>query len=562
MAMLPHFDVGLPQEWLPDETLFSLCSRYHQASGNRRASVTCQALFGHPQQGCAHDFPARLEHFCQISGQALGSAESIVEHHTILPLYLRFANADHAQKAILAVCGGSVGSLKFQLGLLTSRFRANHPMKACPVCMHNDRERFATAYWHREHQLPGVWVCRHHGCWLTSSDLKSTGVARFQWMLPTSAQFPQIDATPPSHSAIRLGNMVVSVGTTAGLHFTADILSQAFREALHRKGLLKGTTHRLKREAAGHSYAEFLKPLLRIEQLGALPASVDMASTDISRLLGARTSGIHPMRQLALAAWLFEDLGDLLAASASEITREVKIGRLSSSKVSDDRKETFFSLLASGNSATSAARSVGVDTTTGLAWCAIRGIASARRPKTVTSELRAKLSALLRRGRDKAEVAAVGKVSVQTITTLLRTEVGLHEAWKQAGFEKAQRRNRRLWTRAMSDHPLSGVKAARMRAPAVYAWLYRNDRDWLAARQLEMVTAETTGRRCIDWDARDTELATLVRQVALELKKNNPDARIKLFQLYQKIPELKAKLSKLDRLPLTRAATYSALANH
>jgi hypothetical protein len=166
---------------------------------------------------------------------------------------------------------------------------------------------------------------------------------------------------------------------------------------------------------------------------------------------------------------------------------------------------------------------------------------------------------MLRKGIDKREVAEAGKVSLQTITTLLRTEVGLHEEWKLAGFKNAQRRNRRRWARTISKNPLSGVKAARMNEPSVYAWLYRNDRAWLAERTNEMSRVASSGGRRVDWDTRDSKLSSQVRQVALHLAEEGAVERIKLFQLYQKIPELKAKLSKLDRLPLTRAALYRAL---
>lgn len=567
MATLFHSEVGLPQQWLPDETLFSLCSRYHKASGNRLASTTCQALFGHPQQGSAHDFPTRLEHFCRMAGGLLGTPESIIEKHTILPLYLRFASPDLVRLAILASCERSVGSLKFQLGLLTSAFRANHPLKACPICMLEDAERFATAYWHREHQLPGLWVCRHHGCRLLSSDLKATGVLRFQWILPSASQFEAQDYSPISPNILRFGHMVAAVGTREGLHLGPERLSRAFRLVLDREGFLKGSTQRLRREAAGGNYAAFLKPLASVDQLNALPSSIEMACADITRQLGPRASAVHPLRRLALAAWLFEDLDELLAiqsdtpaSCSSRVQPSPGQARATSrDKAPDARQENFFSALATGKSLSAAARLAGIDTTTAMAWCASQGIATPRRPKRLKPDLRAALTAMLRKGMDKREVAEAGKVSLQTITTLLRTEVGLHAEWKLAGFENAQRRNRRRWVRTISNNPLSGIKAARMKEPSVYAWLYRNDRAWLSERTNEMArVARSSGRR-VDWDTRDIGLSSQVRQVALRLVTEDAVERIKLFQLYQKIPELKAKLSKLDRLPLTRSAIYRAL---
>lgn len=52
----------MPQ-WLPDETFFSLVSRYHAVSGNRLAAHTNLALFGVHRGGSQHDFPTHLTNF-------------------------------------------------------------------------------------------------------------------------------------------------------------------------------------------------------------------------------------------------------------------------------------------------------------------------------------------------------------------------------------------------------------------------------------------------------------------------------------------------------------------
>jgi hypothetical protein len=304
-----------------------------------------------------------------------------------------------------------------------------------------------------------------------------------------------------------------------------------------------------------------------MEQMNTLPLSAEMACGDITRQLGQRKSAVHPLRRLTLAAWLFEDLDELLSVqsaptascSSTGAPSPTRAGANPSGAAPNVRKEQFFSALAMGKSLSAAARSASIDTTTAMVWCASKGMATPRRPKILKPELRAALTAMLRKGIDKREVAQAGKVSLQTITTLLRTEVGLHEEWKLAGFKNAQRSNRRLWTQTISKNPLSGVKAARMKEPSAYAWLYRNDHVWLAERTNEMSSVARSSGRRIDWDTRDIKLSSQVRQVALHLAAEEAVERIKLFQLYQKIPELKAKLSKLDRLPLTRAAIYRAL---
>lgn len=277
-------------------------------------------------------------------------------------------------------------------------------------------------------------------------------------------------------------------------------------------------------------------------------------------------SGIHPLRHLALATWLFDSAETFLEqyhatlrpGFAGQPTRPTELAS-AGRDVHDERQGQLVALLDAGVPVSRAARAVGVDTNTGMAWAASHGIETPRRPKVLKPEVRSKLLRLLKRGVSKESVAAAGKVSVQTITNFLRTEVGLHQTWKEAQFAGAKRRSRRRWLRYVTANPHSGVKAARLAEPAVYAWLYRNDRDWLKAQTFAMERVARSPQARVDWDQRDQQLSEQVRRVALELHEAEPDRRIKLFQIYQRLPELKAKLFKMDRLPLTRSALYAVL---
>ncbi len=566
MGGLRQIECGLPQRWLPDETLFSLCSRYHMASGNHLASTTCKLLFGHPTQGSAHDFPARLNHFLTVAGSNLGSADEIVEARTVLPIYLRFASPKLAETVRRASAEASSGALKFQLGILTSRFRANHPLKACRACMIEDAQVHATAYWHWSHQLPGVWVCLHHRHWLVASDLKATGVRRFHWILPFQAQFPPGDESVPPDQAFALAKMVVGLASREMLSLDPQALTRTYRQALGVHGLLSSPGHRLRRYEAGQQYAVFLQPLPRFEQLGGLPRSSEAAAGEVARLIGAVRSGIHPLRHLMLSTWLLGRVEKFLSLY-EQVNRpyealqaaQASTHSIPASNVVDERKHRFAALLELGLSVSRASREIGVDTNTGMAWAAGLGVATPRRPKLLVPEVRKTLIRLLSRGVPKDKAAAAGNVSVQTITNLLRSEVGLHEAWKEAQFQSAKRRCRRRWTRCISCNPHSGVKAARLTEPAVYAWLYRNDRDWLKTQSLAMERIARSPQARVNWDERDRQLSDQVRRVALELHEAQPDRRIKLFQIYQRVPELKAKLFKLDLLPLTRSVLYAVL---
>lgn len=432
--------------------------------------------------------------------------------------------------------------------------------------MIEDAQVHTTAYWHWSHQLPGVWVCLHHRLWLVASDLKATGVRRFHWILPFQAQFPPGDESVPPDQAFALAKMVVGLASREMLSLDPQALTRTYRQALGARGLLSSPGHRLRHYEAGQRYAAFLQPLPRFEQLGGLPRSSEAAAGEIARLIGTARSGIHPLRHLMLSTWLLGSVEEFLSMYAkvnqpSEVSQAAQASTHSTpaSNVVDERKHRLAALLQLGLSVSRASREIGVDTNTGMAWAASQGIATPRRPKLLAPEVRKILIRLLSRGAPKDRAASAGNVSVQTITNLLRSEVGLHEAWKEAQFQSAKRRCRRRWTRCISSNPHSGVKAARLTEPAVYAWLYRNDRDWLTTQSLAMERLARSPQARVDWDARDRRLSDQVRRIALELHEAEPDRRIKLFKIYQRLPELKAKLFKLDRLPLTRSVLYAVL---
>ena len=111
-----------------------------------------------------------------------------------------------------------------------------------------------------------------------------------------------------------------------------------------------------------------------------------------------------------------------------------------------------------------------------------------------------------------------------------------------------------MWQKVVRRNPLAGATAVRMLEPAVYAWLYRNDRDWLKEQIDRLERAKRSGGVRADWDKRESALARDVRLAGLELSSQLHGRRPKLWQLYQVLPELRPKLAKLDRLPLTQQA--------
>lgn len=556
----------IPQAWLPDETLFSLCSRHHALSRNHRSATSCQQLFGHGSQGAAHDLPSRIGNFVEVTRGLLGDVDSIIRQRTVLPFYLPFASRVNEAEVFAAMAGTSIGGLKFQLGLLTSRFRANHPLKACIDCMAEDKGRWSTSYWRVQHQLPGVWVCLMHGRPLSQSSLKATGVGRLQWLLPDPSHLVQIDVgAKEARTLVELAGSVIrlwSLPKETKLD-PLDVSSTHWR-ALCRRGFARGAELRqLSHTMVGREYAAHLLPLRNVKELEALPATPDAAAKEVARLAHQPRSGQHPLRQLALINWLYGDLDEFLV-SLSEQSHAEKSDQNSKER-SDTypaltaRSEQLSRLVESGLSVTAASRELGVDPHTGMAWMTKRGLVAPKRPSRMRDEVRARMIAALRRGDSKAAVADLGGVSIESVTRLLDTEIGLREEWSAARFAAKQSRSRHVWRELVAANPASGVKAVRLLRPEIYAWLYRNDRDWLAAQKAVVSAPHRVIGPRVDWVGRDRELAQSVTQAAMELARDRPGQRLKLWQIYQRLPDLKAKLGHLDKLPQTHMALKTAL---
>jgi Tn7-like transposition protein D/TniQ len=566
--LFPRVDSLLP--WLPGETLFSLCSRHHRLWGHGLSSSSTEMMFGGTRLGTQHDFPSGLDGFVLRTEGQLGHAVEIARDRTMLRFYRPFLADGEIDHAIWTMRGPAVAHLKLRLGLLTSRFRANHPLKACVACMQADLSEHGWVYWHLVHQFPGVWMCPVHGEPLRMCQVKSTGVERFLWNLPADAELvnPWSASDDDQKAALlRLSSLTVALVDTARLDgwLNVDAVQSALRARLRERGWLTASGN-ARLTVAAADYLQHCSALRCPAELCSLPSTLEEAKAQIGRLIRPIRSGVHPIRLLVAIDWLFTGADDFLTPHAGiTATDTVHISDgpgPSTVKAASDlaRRAQVFAMLNSGASATSAAKEVGIDVSTAMAWAATDGVQVQRRPKVLKADVRASLVRCLRKGMDKIDVAGAHGISIETITRLLHTEVGLHSAWKAAKAAKAQQHARSAWLKLLNDHSDLGVRVLRTMDPASYAWLYRNDRAWLFERaQVRAKESTSTRQSPVRWDERDQILSTELQRAVLVLADSARGKPLRLWQLYQAVPELKAKLNALERLPLTKRVIERAL---
>lgn len=571
--MTPHqlFDLAPPLlKWLPGESLFSLTSRQHAFWGYSNAGTTAKVLFGGQHSGVHHDFPSGLDEFDLRTSSVFGAVEEIALNHTLLSYYRPFVSPDRIVDCLAMMRSQRVTHLKYRLGLLTSRFRANHPLKACLTCMAQDMVTSGWSYWHLEHQYPGVWVCPLHGGVLYESTIKSTGVNRFFWALPDSSQLNCHWRAGDSDVATleQLSKLTLHIVQQARVSgwLSGSYVVPVFREMIRGKGGLTRSGN-LRSSELARSYLAWCKRLGGPMELRGLPTTQSEAELQVNRLFKPWRTGTHPLRVLTSVCWLFADVDSFIAAYDKVHPLDDQVNwpdrpinpsaGLDLSEYSSN-KSRLLRLVESGISATAASTSVGVTVGTAMAWLAQSNFKVSRRPKSFKAHIQTALKVDLLKGESKSYAAETHHVSVQTVTRFLRTEPGLYQEWKDAIRKKTLLSARESWFIDLAEFGHLGTKWIRLHNPAIYAWLYRNDRAWLQAN-LPPLPPRVESKSTLDWVRRDLELSAETEKIVEQLKAAQPNKQLFLWQIYQAMPQLKPKLSVLNRLPLTRLTIERAL---
>ncbi len=550
--------------FLPDETLFSWCSRYHFRATNGRSEVTCQQLFGDRRQGSAHDLPSQIDALVERTGGLLGDTEHLILGHTILPFYLPFRPMTLYHHAMARMRGAGIGSLKFRLGLLTSGLAANHPLKACPACMADDEADHGVAYWHRAHQFPGVLLCPRHHLQLLHSPLKTERRARFDWVLPRQASLGLRASVATAHDAPkqglsglgRLARMSLELVQSKPAAFSdPQRLARTLRTRLEARALAR-PGRQLKwspiLESARNHFSHLPRQLIEGKFLHDL-----MTEASIKRLLTGRALS-HPIRYLVLIEWLFDDW-QAFERSYQDDARTLTSPHLMGVKPGTPchpRKQQALDMLRVGTQTpTAIASELGVDVATVAAWAAELGYRPRRRPKALKASVMASLLTGLQDGRDKADLAVEAGVSVESVTRIMRSEPGLAERWHQAREDKRRESARANWAALIAQLPGVSIRVVRALARAEYAWLYRNDRDWLKTsineRPSKPVRINHAAARMQNLDQR---LASTVERTAAEIAARNGMRKMTWDVLVAAIPELERRQEHLARFPMTARA--------
>lgn len=555
----------LSLDWLPDETIFSLASRYHLVSGNATPRATCLQLFGAERIGSSHDMPARVDFLSRRMNGRLGQPDAVCLQHSIAPFYFPFHSLDRCRGWLVQMGAGSPSHLKAQLGLYASRFGSSHPLKYCPECSAEDLRSHHVSYWRLSLQLPGVWICPVHGLKLEIAVQKWMGLNRFGWTLPE----PALNHSRRPDASAEIVLRSIADGAQSMWKMPLDFQFQGARlRATYRAGMVGHGCMDHHGRTCHSSFERLLgtttRHLADTDELACL-ADPRVTKQRILRYLSPSSCRDvnHPLFHIVLATAIFgrwsafwdaysacepADTGGRVATFIERTSQTIVAAGADERKLQLQRL-----LLIDGLTPTGAAQRLGIATGTAMAWAADYGFHTLRRPKLIKDKLRDSLINLLKRGAEKSVVAKATGVSLSSVTRVLLTIPGLHEEWVSVRFQAAQKQTRWVWERTVRKLPSGSSVEWRRIAPAAYAWLYRNDREWLQLSIRSRMSEPIKRDHSQNWHSRDLALVAQARSAVGVWLNEHGVQRLTITQLCSVMPKLKLNLSCLEKLPLTRA---------
>ena len=163
--------LGFFPEPFPDETLYSLCSRYSSIVNYGCKATTIKELFGKSTFRVATDLPSYLDYFQRNirSCNLKISSREIIEKYSLFPYYGNFLPVDRVKTLIRLMRGNDSKTIFGVAGLSSAAIQRTQKLKFCPVCAKSEISSTGIVYWHRLHQVPGVLVCHLHNCHLEVS---------------------------------------------------------------------------------------------------------------------------------------------------------------------------------------------------------------------------------------------------------------------------------------------------------------------------------------------------------------------------------------------------------
>jgi Tn7-like transposition protein D/TniQ len=551
--------------WFPkvyeNELLYSFIARYYNQSSYTSVKEVLYELFDDSRAKVAPDFPSNLEVlYKRLSIFNSKSLDEYIYQHTPFFYFTNFVNEKQRKVILSEIKSSNSKNVQIYTGLIASTVKEPAYFKYCTLCFKNDISCFGETFWRSSHQLPSVFVCTIHKALLHYSSVIYRDKNSLL-MIPNyeTCQPNSLNRCIRSHLSPNDLELLFKIALQSELLLTNKLninvlsLTKFYKDLLREQGYLT-TKGYIKQECLYDDFISFYG-LNILTVLQSVPTNEE-GTCWLKKITRKQRNSIHPIRHILLLTFLGIDLNSLTL-----IENKGPFGNAPFPCLNKAAKHFGKSIIPQVNiiRCTETGKPIGVFT------CRCGFQYTRLGPDTMENDkyrYRYIRSYGIEWENKVREYIDEKKISFRKTAQLLEVDVGTvikyykNPSEKNSNVSDVTVKSEKdtyysIWANIKTEYPLFTKTELRNLNPGVYAWLYRNEREWLNTNSPSQQRRKINNNR-VDWVERDAEILILIKKFLLNINHKNKPVRLTKRYLGVSINKLSLIEKKLDLLPRTK----------
>lgn len=543
----------------PDELLYSGFARYHDHSGNISSKQTMKELFDNMSSVAVVDFPNNLAVFYKsIAHFNPPNINDLVTNHTMYNYYTAFQSDEMKSRAFNYITnGGKPGAIHMFLGIAASTIKNWHYLRFCSSCVQQDRERYGEAYWHMSHQLPKVFYCHLHQELLHDSTIEFRNPHKHEFISAEKADLSTPRLITVFSSKLEQQLKKLSEESISLIRYTENTQIQDFTQIYKYLMQVNGYANHFGKVHQQYFTQQF-KKCYGEEFLTLVDCNFDEHSdtTWLRNIVRKHRKAFHPVQHLLLLQFLNVSFKELENYVGKKYEPFGQAPYYCLNPAADHYKKRVISNVAI-TTCTDTRKPVGTFS------CDCGFVYSRRGPDVDMADAlkvgriknfgpvwQAKLMQLVTSGLSPYRIAQILECDYATVKKYMSISKGEpsnhNEFLKDLCIQKEAD-----WLKLIEKYPDFTITRLRELNRALYAWHYRNNREWLKENSPKMMGKVTSNNR-VDWKKRDLEILHLVKKEIQKLYAVEKPIYVNKSRVAKEIGQLSSLEKQLDKLPKTK----------
>ncbi|MDD7795899.1 TnsD family Tn7-like transposition protein [Clostridium sp. 'White wine YQ'] len=545
-----------------DELLYSILGRYHLTDGNRNTKILFKQLFGKSTVTPVIDIPCNIEKFSNCIPENLGySSNEIIKNYTLFPLYSPFMDIGKRQECIDIIKFKDGKGIKHKIGIIAGSICKKKNIYYCPECVKFEITNYGETFIHRLHQVQGVHICEKHCCKLKEYKNVLKSKASFNYI-----DIRKIDDSPEyiSDRKVYLKLLKISqevkylLENDLSLHLDQNTIRQRYYNILFEKGYITANNN-VKQSKLMDDFINYYGDDFLVN-VGS-PISISNESNWLKVMLRKPKQKIHPIRHILFIDFLVGSIEQFIMYTNKKNVylclnrwcNHYKDNNMTKFKITADYKtRELVATVKCENCGFIYSRKVNKDMNKvgriknfGPVWC-----------NKLAEVLRSNMSlrAMSREmGCDCKTIVKYAEKLRYSNLTCSDMNIGNEKNDNTNEMNFGERNNyRNSIIKFMEKNPCMTISSIRLNRYKEFAWLYKNDRDWLHDNLPEPRRNRHKEYNKVDWEKRDNILLMLLKNDYNSIKRSQETVRITKTLLGRRVGKLSYIEKKLDKLPLCK----------